>query len=209
MFATPELGVTSNVEPGPFPAPFDLLVVAAAHTLVLMIVISASRLQGWRLIALTIFSYYGCVTFMSQIETAKFLTQLTVNQQTLASLFIMGIPPAVLFIPLAVLILGKAKKTATELSVKLIPDMSWQQWAWKLTLSIFSYLLLYFAAGYFIAWQNPELVAFYGGRDTGNFSCRCRLSSARIRPFSLFKSCAPCCGCSSSGSVSGSTASCP
>lgn len=34
---------------------------------------------------------------------------------------------------------------------------------------IIAYLLLYYSAGYFIAWQNPQLAAFYGGSDPGSF----------------------------------------
>lgn len=37
-----------------------------------------------------------------------------------------------------------------------------QQWIWKLATIVVVYLVLYWGAGYFIAWQNPELRAFYG-----------------------------------------------
>jgi hypothetical protein len=37
-----------------------------------------------------------------------------------------------------------------------------QQWIWKLAVIAVGYLVLYWGAGYFIAWQNPELRAFYG-----------------------------------------------
>lgn len=33
---------------------------------------------------------------------------------------------------------------------------------WKLAAIALAYLILYWNAGYFIAWQNPELRAFYG-----------------------------------------------
>ena len=36
------------------------------------------------------------------------------------------------------------------------------QWIWKLITVVAAYLLLYWLAGYFIAWQNPVLRAFYG-----------------------------------------------
>lgn len=97
LIAAPELPAGVNVEPGPFSPPFDILIVAAAHTLTLMAVILSSRWHGWRLMLALAFAYYGCITFMSQIETAMFLTRLTVSQQPLVSLFLMGIPPAIFF----------------------------------------------------------------------------------------------------------------
>jgi hypothetical protein len=37
-----------------------------------------------------------------------------------------------------------------------------RQWAWKLPTIVAAYIVLYWLAGYFIAWQNPVLRAFYG-----------------------------------------------
>jgi hypothetical protein len=31
------------------------------------------------------------------------------------------------------------------------------------------HVLVYFAFGYYVAWRNPELAAFYGGEDPGTF----------------------------------------
>ena len=47
--------------------------------------------------------------------------------------------------------------------------MPLKQWGWKLSILSLVYLLLYFGAGYFIAWQNPELQAFYSGSNPTNF----------------------------------------
>jgi len=75
-------------------------------------------------------------------------------------LFLMGIPTAFLFIPLAVWILGKGRATA-HAAPNLALVMPVQQWIWKLAAIVVVYLVLYWGAGYFIAWQNPELRAFY------------------------------------------------
>jgi hypothetical protein len=40
--------------------------------------------------------------------------------------------------------------------------MPLKAWLWKLGLIYLAYLVLYYATGYFIAWQNPEVRAFYG-----------------------------------------------
>ena len=73
----------------------------------------------------------------------------------------MGIPTAFLFIPLAVWVLGKGRAIAEALPNPALV-MPIQQWIWKLVALVVVYLVLYWGAGYFVAWQNPELRAFYG-----------------------------------------------
>ena len=73
----------------------------------------------------------------------------------------MGLPTAFLFVPLAVWVLGKWRVPA-EASSNSAPAMPIQQWIWKLVALAVVYVVLYWGAGYFIAWQNPELRAFYG-----------------------------------------------
>jgi hypothetical protein len=34
---------------------------------------------------------------------------------------------------------------------------------------VFTYLILYYTFGYFIAWKNPAVRSYYGGSDTGSF----------------------------------------
>ncbi|MFC1997755.1 hypothetical protein ACFLXI_09180, partial [Chloroflexota bacterium] len=108
------------------------------------------------------------ITFMSQIETWYFLSGLTVGPETLRGLFLFGIPTALLYTPLAVLILGKWKGPERTLSESEYPAIPVRQWIWKFALIGFIYVILYYLAGYFIAWQNPALVAFYGGEDPGS-----------------------------------------
>jgi hypothetical protein len=169
LIISSQLPANPATQPGPIPAPYNILVIGAADTLVLMSIILTSRWQGWRLMLATGVVYYGCVTFMSQIETAYFLTSLTVSPSLLPRLFLIGIPPAFLFVPLAVWILGKTKNSPVESESNERLVMPASQWAWKLALVALVYLALYFSAGYFIAWQNPELRAFYHGSDAGNF----------------------------------------
>ena len=126
-------------------------------------------------------AYYGAVTFVMQVETWYFLSSITVSPQLLPRLFLMGVPTAFLFIPLAVWVLGKGRATADASPSPFIPPpcppkvggnggrgerggavMPIQQWIWKLATIVVVYLVLYWGAGYFIAWQNPELRAFYG-----------------------------------------------
>lgn len=145
-----------------------LLTVCFLNTVVLAHIILRSRWVGWRLIATVFFVFYGVMTFMSQIESAVFVTRLPLGM--LPRLFLMGILIAAPFSPLAVIILGKRKAdTATrdEQNSRLL--MPKNEWALKLALIAIAYLVLYFTFGYFIAWKNPVVQEYYGGIDGGNF----------------------------------------
>lgn len=148
-------------EPGLVPDTLGLAIVVLADTLLITALILTSRWGGWQLALALAVAYYGAVTFMMQIETWYFLTNLTVSPELLPRLFLMGIPPAVVFIPIAVWVLGKGRASAdtTPNPALMMPAT---QWIWKLAVLAVAYVVLYFGAGYFIAWQNPELRAFYG-----------------------------------------------
>lgn len=145
-----------------------LLTVCFLNTVVLAHIILRSRWAGWRLIATVFFVFYGVMTFMSQIESAVFVTRLPSGM--LPRLFLMGVLIAAPFSPLAVTILGKRKADTATInepnSRLLIPK---NEWAWKLAVIAIAYLILYFTFGYFIAWKNPAVQEYYGGIDEGNF----------------------------------------
>ena len=106
----PYLPDLSNAQPGPIPSPFDFLVVSAGHVAVIMILILSSRWVSWKLSLAVFFAYFGVTTVMAQIETAYFLTGLTLPPGLLPRLVEMGFLTAVIFIPLAVVILWRMRK---------------------------------------------------------------------------------------------------
>ena len=144
-----------------------LLAVCFLNAIVLTRIILRSRWAGWRLVATVFFVFYGVTTFMSQIESAVFITHLPSGM--LPRLFLMGALIAAPFSVLAVLILGKRKAdpVSTERSTRLV--MPSGEWAWKLAIIALAYLILYFTFGYFIAWRNPAVREYYGGIDAGGF----------------------------------------
>lgn len=62
---------------------------------------------------------------------------------------------------MVVWVLGRGREKA-DLASNLALVIPVKQWILKLVVIVVSYLVLYWSAGYFIAWQNPELRAFYG-----------------------------------------------
>ena len=148
-------------EPGLVPDNIGFLIFGITNMLLVIGLILSSRWNGWKLALALAFAYYGAVTFLTQIETWYFMSNITVDAKLLPRLFIMGLPIAFVYVPLAVLILGKGR---TKDNVESIPALiiPAKQLIWKLIVIAIVYIALYWSAGYYIAWQNPDLRAFYG-----------------------------------------------
>lgn len=168
LFVESSLPAGVTPEPGPFPKWLALLIVGAVHVSVVALLILWSRLSGWRLMLTTALVYYGATTFLMHIESGVFLLGLSVSPQTLLGLFLMGLPPSLGFVPLAVWVLGKGRSAPDEPqpASQSIPAA---QWAWRLSAIAVTYTIVYLLAGYYIAWRDPALRAFYGGTDPGGF----------------------------------------
>ncbi len=148
-------------EPGLIPGAMGFVVFGLLNTVLIMALILSSHWHGWKLALAMAFAYYGAVTFLTQIETWYFMSDVTATAGLLPRLFIMGLPIAFIYIPLAVVILGKSK-AKKPLEPRSTLKMPVKQWVFKLVAIALLYIVLYWGAGYFIAWQNPELRAFYG-----------------------------------------------
>jgi len=129
-------------EPGLIPGAMGFLVFGLLNTFIIMVLILSSRWHGWKLALALAFAYYGAVTFLTQIETWYFMSDVTATTGLLPRLFIMGLPIAFVYIPLAVLILGKrtAKDTLEPTSTLKMPV---KQWVFKLVGIALLYIILY------------------------------------------------------------------
>ena len=149
-----------TAEPGPVPMMTGFWISCTAITLVILWMVHSSRWHGLKLMAAMSAAYYLVVTVVTQLEAWYFLYGVTIGPDLMSRLFLQGLPVAFIFIPLTVLIMRRFRAPGTE-----TPDvrpMPLKVWLWKLGLIYIVYLALYFAAGHFIAWQNPEVRAFYG-----------------------------------------------
>jgi hypothetical protein len=144
-----------------------LLGVSLINTAVLTYVILRSRWAGWKLVVSLFFVFFGVSTVMPHIDTAYFITRLPPGM--LSRLFLAGAIMAAVFIPLAVLILGKAKSRPSASPEASRLNMPVGVWIAKLSLIVIAYLIIYFTFGYFIAWRSATLRAYYGGTDEGSF----------------------------------------
>ena len=141
-----------------------LLLVSVINAAFWSYLILRSRWTSWKLILTVFLVFYGVSTVMPQIESAYFITRLPPGM--LPRLFLAGLIMAAVFAPLAVLILGKARSSANESSQL---TMSTGAWIAKLSLIVVAYVFLYFTFGYFIAWKNPAVRAYYGGGELSGF----------------------------------------
>jgi hypothetical protein len=146
-----------------------LIVVSFIDTLILTYFILRSRLRGLRLMVTVSLVLYGVKTFLSIIEAWWFMTDVTA--QEIPGLFLMTVPMAVLFPVIAVWMLGKAKKgeeVDETPNTRLV--MPTGQLVWKVAfLAVIVYPVLFWTFGYYVAFSNPELVAYYGATHPGSF----------------------------------------
>ena len=145
-----------------------LFVISLLESAVVAYIILRSSWTGWKLILAMCFAFYGVNTLMPQIETAFFVTRLPPGM--LPRLFIAGAIMSGVFVPSAVLILGRARaRGAGEIQQLNLPIT---EWSVKLALIVIVYIVIYFTFGYFIAWKSPAVRAYYGGTDPGSFGAQ-------------------------------------
>jgi len=161
----------SEAEPAPSDAGASmlaLLLVSLLVTAVFTYIILRSRWSGWKLVGTIFIAFYGLMTVVTQIESFVYLTH-QLPPGMVQKFFLMGAIVALLYSPLAVLILGKMERELTTQAHNPRLVMPPVEWVWKMAAIAAAYVILYFTFGYFVAWKNPEVQAYYGGTDPGSF----------------------------------------
>lgn len=160
---------------------------AAAGALLLFCVLAAavfswmirrSRLRGGRLVAAVFLAYFGLGTVLPQIESAVFLPR-HLPPGFLPRLFAMGALTAALFAPAAVWIHGRLRAPAEAGGAA--GGLAGRQWIARLALLAAAYVAIYFLAGYFIAYRDPAVVAYYDDVHTGSFTAQLGRAWAHAR----------------------------
>lgn len=145
------------------PVIFCLLVAA-----VLSWMIARSALAGWRLASAVFLAYFGLGTFMLQIESVVFLPR-HLPPGFVSRLFAMGALMALAAAPASLWIHGRLRRS--PVGGRAPRGLPPTPGAWVLRLAGLAavYVALYFLAGYFIAYRNPDVLAYYGDTDAGSF----------------------------------------
>lgn len=156
-----DLVPTTPSEPGLLSDATAMILLGLINTLLIVGMIVSSRWHGWRLALLLGLAYYGSFTFITQIETLYFFANTMLSPELIPRLFLMGLSIPLIYIPLAIVICNKWRKRDNNMVPKYM-QIPPKQLFLKLGVLAIIYLVIYWLAGYFIAWQNPELRAFYG-----------------------------------------------
>jgi hypothetical protein len=163
VFVAPHVDLGDAPPPPVGPIFRAYLLMGFVDTLVVALVILRSRWSGWRLMLAAAFSLYGVMTVMAQIETAWFapaMTTLHLSPAFIRGQFVQTLPVIAVYIPLAVLLLGRLRQPPDSTPAPALPR-SMGGWAWRLAVIAVTYLVLYFGFGFVVAWQNPEVRDLY------------------------------------------------
>ena len=168
----PDPAAQPSLQPLPQPsAGFLAIVVAVAlmQTVALAYPTLRSRWHGWRLAGTVFLLYFGTVTFMSQIESLIYLGA-HMAPGMLQGIVLMGTFNALVFSPILVLVLGKARPDrALPGEARSGSPLPWTAWAWRLAAAAAVFTAFYYLFGYYVAWKNPAVREYYRGTDPGSF----------------------------------------
>jgi hypothetical protein len=171
--AQPAPGPSQESHAGPPPADASLALVATVLFSVLVAAVFSwmvlrSGLVGWRLAGAVFLAYFGLGTFLPQIESAVFLPR-HLPPGFVTRLFVMGAVTGLCFAPAAVWFLGRRKGAAIPEASSALVRLRSRGGILRIAGLSLAYVALYFLAGYYIAYRNPELVAYYDDSHPGSF----------------------------------------
>lgn len=128
----------------------------------IMYFIKHANLYGWRLAGVVFILGFGLMYFMSQIETLWFNESVQFPIDGLLGIVTGGAITFMIFSPLAVLLMGKFRRR--EFSKVDFSQIDKKELLLRISIiSIIVWPILYFLAGYYIAWQFEDIRIYYTG----------------------------------------------
>jgi hypothetical protein len=154
----------------PIPGLAGLLLVAIANSAAVCWIITRSDASRWRLAFALFLALCGIQTILAQVETLIFpAVSERLPQGFVARAVLAGTLHSALFASCAVWLCGRDRFMAISRR-----PMPYVEWLWRTLVAAAVFVLLYFTCGYFIAWRQPTLAAYYGGVDPGSFMAQMR-----------------------------------
>jgi hypothetical protein len=139
-----------------------VLGVSFLETLVLVHPIRRSKSSYLRLTLVVFLLVFGATTLQPQLETAFFGV---LGAGMILRIVAMGAITAAIVAPITVFLLrDRTRRAELDLDPRS-PGMSANEWAWRLGAVGLGYVILYALFGYFVAWQSPEVRAYYGASE--------------------------------------------
>jgi len=147
---------------GFLPTPLAFLLNAVVNGLILVWAARRTSLKGLALWMQLLVLSFGAQTFMTQIETAYFISAFPLlhGNFELYHLVLRGLVTSALFTLLVTWIVGGFSKSPRPRPMFMMTmNDAVKTGAWLAVI----YIALYMLFGYFVAWQSQELRLFYGG----------------------------------------------
>lgn len=166
--APPVATATSPADAGAVAGMFSLLCLCVLVSAVFSWAIVRSCLWGWKLMVAIYLAYFGLGTFMPQIESALFLPR-HLPPGFVGQLFAMGAMVAGIFALAAVAIWGRLRCPQGAATWPSPSHLTWAGWSQRIAILAATYVAIYLLAGYYIAFRNPQLLAYYDTSDPGSF----------------------------------------
>ena len=145
--------------------PYSLFCVTVGTVISCLLLRSGS--SGIRLALVLFVATYAISTVAPQVDSLFFLSA-KLPPGMIRALFEQGAIAMALFTAIAMAILGKWR-SATATVRQPEPPIGVRGMTWRLVLLVLIFVFLYMLFGYFVAWRNPALRAYYGGTDYANF----------------------------------------
>ncbi len=146
-----------------------LLLTCALNTAVILFYVYNSISKGWKLVGVLFLITFGIQYFMSQMETLWFNDSLNFPIQGIWAIVTGGAIMSLLFAIAATWLTGNFinKKEYNRATIKVVvaPMLKWVS-----LLAVIIWPLVYFLAGYLIAWQFADVRLLYSGTsEMGSF----------------------------------------
>ena len=137
---------------GPLSGPSTFLVVSVLTTVTLAMLAERARVGGLRLGLLLFVALFATQTAMMEIEAWYFDASLHIPLPDIAALTVQGAVVAGVVAIVAALLYRRPSVEDFAVPLHLV---------WRIAGLAVVYVVLYYAAGYFIAWQSAAVRAFY------------------------------------------------
>lgn len=141
-------------------AGFIFFLVSALNAGIILILIYKARYSSWKLAGQVFLVSFGIQYFMSQIETVWFNDSLGLPARGIAAIVLGGAITLAIFSVIAIWITGKFKSEPDTSNDRILKRFSVKK---IILLSVVIWPLIYFAFGYFVAWQFEEVRLLYSG----------------------------------------------
>lgn len=157
---------TTQAAPSGVFSPFTVFCLSVGRVVSYLVLRSSWR--GLKLAGALLMATYGISTIATQVDSLFFLST-KVPPGLIRALFVQGAIAMAFFAPLAVLILGKWRRPQEAVGKLDEPRVAATTMTWRIALLVVAFVFLYFFFGYYVAWQNPALRAYYGGINSAGF----------------------------------------